>query len=114
MRKTPLTVGEPALWFVARGTANPQFHFDTIAGRYVVLCFFQSAGLPASQQILAMKVLVQSAGAQLNDVPKTSRRRGFQDLVRDPLVVRPKGLRVATFQDFPEDPVNWKAAKVGP
>lgn len=53
MRKFLLTAGEPAPWFTAPCTSNPQFHFDTIAGRYVVLCFFQSAALPASQQILA-------------------------------------------------------------
>jgi peroxiredoxin len=43
MRRTLLTVGEPAPWFTARSINNPRFHFDTIAGRYVVLCFFGSA-----------------------------------------------------------------------
>ena len=41
-----LTVGEPAPWFTARCTANPAYKFDTVAGRYVVLCFFGSAGNP--------------------------------------------------------------------
>src|SRR5262249_46443855 len=50
--KTLLTVGEPAPWFTARCTSNPTFHFDTIAGRYVVLCFFGSAGQSASRQVL--------------------------------------------------------------
>jgi peroxiredoxin len=50
--KTLLTVGEPAPWFTARCTSNPTFHFDTIAGRYVVLCFFGSAGQSASRQAL--------------------------------------------------------------
>jgi peroxiredoxin/predicted 2-oxoglutarate/Fe(II)-dependent dioxygenase YbiX len=47
-----LTRGEPAPWFVARSPINPRFHFDTIAGRYVVLCFFGTAGDPASRQVL--------------------------------------------------------------
>jgi peroxiredoxin/predicted 2-oxoglutarate/Fe(II)-dependent dioxygenase YbiX len=53
MRQTLLSVGEPAPWFTARSINNPRFHFDTIAGRYVVLCFFGSASLPVSQRILA-------------------------------------------------------------
>ena len=36
--------GEPAPWFVCRSPVNPKYHFDTVAGRYVVLCFFGSAG----------------------------------------------------------------------
>lgn len=45
-------VGEPAPWFTARSPSNPRFHFDTTAGRYVVLCFFGSAAEPASRRIL--------------------------------------------------------------
>jgi len=35
--------GEPAPWFRQRCTGNPSFTFDTIGGRYIVLCFFRSA-----------------------------------------------------------------------
>lgn len=52
MRKRLLTLGEPAPWFSAPTTANPNFHFDTVAGRYVVLCFFESAARPDSRKIL--------------------------------------------------------------
>lgn len=52
MRKRLLTLGEPAPWFSAPTTANPNFHFDTVAGRYVVLCFFESAARPDSRRIL--------------------------------------------------------------
>jgi hypothetical protein len=31
---------------------EPVFHFDTVAGRYNLLCFFQSAALPGSEQVL--------------------------------------------------------------
>lgn len=44
--------GEPAPWFVARSSGSPRFHFDTVAGRYVVLCFFGSAAEPRSRGVL--------------------------------------------------------------
>jgi peroxiredoxin/predicted 2-oxoglutarate/Fe(II)-dependent dioxygenase YbiX len=47
-----LQPGEPAPWFHARSTGNTDFHFDTIAGRYVVLCFFGSAADPYASAIL--------------------------------------------------------------
>jgi predicted 2-oxoglutarate/Fe(II)-dependent dioxygenase YbiX/peroxiredoxin len=52
MRSAPLTVGEPAPWFVAPVTSRSRFCFETTAGRYVVLCFLESAARPASQRIL--------------------------------------------------------------
>jgi peroxiredoxin len=39
-----LTPGDPAPWFRQRSTSNPNYAFDTTAGRYVVLCFYASAG----------------------------------------------------------------------
>jgi peroxiredoxin len=47
-----LTVGEPAPWFTARCTINPAYKFDTLAGRYVVVCFFGSAGVPENDRLL--------------------------------------------------------------
>lgn len=41
---TNLTPGDPAPWFKQRSFANPRYSFDTAAGRYVVLCFYGSAG----------------------------------------------------------------------
>ena len=52
MRKRLLTLGEPAPWFSAPTTANANFYFDTVAGRYVVLSFFESAARPDSRRIL--------------------------------------------------------------
>ena len=48
----PPIPGEPAPWFTTRCTSNPRFHFDTVAGRYIVLCFFGSAASPASRRVL--------------------------------------------------------------
>lgn len=52
MPRRLLAIGEPAPWFTARNPVNPQYAFDTIAGRYVVLCFFGSAGADAGRAIL--------------------------------------------------------------
>jgi predicted 2-oxoglutarate/Fe(II)-dependent dioxygenase YbiX/peroxiredoxin len=48
-----LAIGEPAPWFVARSTANPRFVFNTVAGRYVALCFLGAARHPLSAAALA-------------------------------------------------------------
>jgi peroxiredoxin len=41
---TNLTPGDPAPWFRQRSGSNPAYVFDTAAGRYIVLCFYGSAG----------------------------------------------------------------------
>ncbi len=51
-RSTPLTFGEPAPWFECASSVNPKFHFDTVAGRNVVLTIFQSAADPATRAFL--------------------------------------------------------------
>lgn len=38
-----LQVGDPAPWFQQNSTSNPRFHFETVAGRYLVLCFYGTA-----------------------------------------------------------------------
>lgn len=38
--------GDPAPRFTAATESNPRYIFDTVAGRYVVLCFFVLAGTP--------------------------------------------------------------------
>ncbi|CAD5108956.1 2OG-Fe(II) oxygenase [Zestomonas carbonaria] len=47
-----LAAGEPAPWFHCRSQANPDFAFDTVAGRYVMLCFFGSAAQPLAAEVL--------------------------------------------------------------
>lgn len=44
MQSRKFQPGDPAPWFVARGTEQRRFSFDTVAGRYVVLCFLGSVG----------------------------------------------------------------------
>ncbi len=45
-RYVNLQAGDPAPWFVARTTKSDRFTFNTVAGRYIVLCFFISAQDP--------------------------------------------------------------------
>ncbi len=35
-----LAPGDPAPWFHQRSVSNPRFAFNSVAGRYIVLCFF--------------------------------------------------------------------------
>ncbi len=44
--------GDPAPWFSQRSPSNPNYVFDTAAGRWLVLCFFGSAADPASRAAL--------------------------------------------------------------
>jgi peroxiredoxin len=51
---TPLlSPGDPAPWFQAETCGNPRFHFDTIAGRYTLMCFLGSAATDDAARALA-------------------------------------------------------------
>lgn len=47
-----LQPGDPAPWFKQRAFSNPSYSFDSVAGRYIVLCFFGSAGSPLGRKAL--------------------------------------------------------------
>lgn len=49
-----LEAGDPAPWFRQACTSNPAFNFDTVAGRYVVLCFFGTAGDEGGRRMLSI------------------------------------------------------------
>lgn len=59
MAKSSLTIGEPFPWVIARSTLNEQFHFSSTAGRYNVICFFGSAAIPESRQVLDEVLAIQ-------------------------------------------------------
>jgi predicted 2-oxoglutarate/Fe(II)-dependent dioxygenase YbiX/alkyl hydroperoxide reductase subunit AhpC len=48
-----LLLGDPVPPFRCASSVNPDFNFDTVAGRYVVLTFFGSTKLDRSRQFLA-------------------------------------------------------------
>ncbi|HLC08747.1 MAG TPA: 2OG-Fe(II) oxygenase [Methyloceanibacter sp.] len=52
MARRQFHVGDPAPWFSCRSTTNPNFHFDAVAGRYLVLTFFGSSAPAASGKVL--------------------------------------------------------------
>lgn len=47
-----LSPGDPAPYFSAPSSVSPAFHFDTAAGRYIVLCFFASSGTDFATRLL--------------------------------------------------------------
>lgn len=47
-----LQPGDPAPWFKQRSVGNPNYNFDSAAGRYLVLCFFVSMNEPQSRQAI--------------------------------------------------------------
>jgi predicted 2-oxoglutarate/Fe(II)-dependent dioxygenase YbiX/peroxiredoxin len=71
-----LTAGDPAPWFRQRSPVNPSYAFDTTAGRYILLCFFGSAGDAAGRAAIDA-VLAQ--GERFDD-----RRVSFFGLSTDP------------------------------
>jgi peroxiredoxin/predicted 2-oxoglutarate/Fe(II)-dependent dioxygenase YbiX len=52
-RNVTLLPGDVAPWFVARCTSNEAYHFNSVAGRYVVLCLFGSSVQAAANGVLA-------------------------------------------------------------
>jgi peroxiredoxin len=50
----PLSPGEPAPWFTAPTPSNPEFVFDTAAGRYVLLAFLPKEDTATAAQALQM------------------------------------------------------------
>lgn len=51
MARRQFYIGDPAPWFDCRSTTNPNFHFDSVAGRYLVLSFFGSCAQAASDKV---------------------------------------------------------------
>ena len=82
----PLSIGEPAPWFTAPTPSNPEFVFDTAAGRYVLMVFLPKADPPATAD--ATRILA-SRRWQVDD-----RMLSAFAVVRDPAMA-------ASVQDMP-------------
>lgn len=48
----PLLVGDHAPWFKSPSTSAPNYAFDTVGGRYVVMAFFASATAPETEEVI--------------------------------------------------------------
>ena len=58
---SPLTVGDPVPWFVLPSTAGPEFRLHSVAGRFIVLCFFGSSSNPAARARLEAALSLRAA-----------------------------------------------------
>jgi peroxiredoxin len=54
MQFANLRAGDPAPWFAQRSSNAESFKFDTVGGRYVLLCFFVSASDPRTNRMLKL------------------------------------------------------------
>lgn len=94
----------PAPWFHQRSCSNPNYAFDTAAGRYIVLCFFISAGDDLGGNALRAVLANRSPHSAADDVLRCSRRsrdlasalRNRQDGVRGACGRRPAHPKTAS------------------
>ena len=93
----PLSVGEPAPWFVCRSPSNPRYNFSTVAGRYVVLCFLGSAK-DADSQTVVQALDAQRAVFDADHLMLFHVSSDAEDESQDRLGDRARGIRV--FWDF--------------
>jgi peroxiredoxin/predicted 2-oxoglutarate/Fe(II)-dependent dioxygenase YbiX len=56
--------GDPAPWFKQKSTSSENYHFDSVGGRYILLCFFQTASDVHGQGMLN---ILQQHRALFND-----------------------------------------------
>jgi len=59
-----LTIGDPCPHFFGRTSSRPDFHFDSMAGRYLVLSFFVSAGMGFGQRLVQR---IEAMGDRFDD-----------------------------------------------
>lgn len=77
--------GEPAPGFTQQSLSNPQYAFDTAAGRYLVLCYYGQASDPHAQAAIAA---AQARPDLFNDT-----RCAFFGVTTDPEDARQKRIR---------------------
>lgn len=59
------TAGDPVPWFECGSSSNPNLQFDTVSGRYIVLCFFGSAALESNKY--ALRFFLEQMRTRFND-----------------------------------------------
>lgn len=52
MNRIPFQPGDPVPWFQCKATGRDDYHFSTVAGRYIVISFLGSANSPKSASVL--------------------------------------------------------------
>lgn len=84
----PLLPGQPAPWFIAPAPSNPQFVFDTAAGRYVLLLFLPP---DAETRLPPLRALAQNQ--RLFDDARACAFVVFRDAAMGPGLKDVRGLR---------------------
>jgi peroxiredoxin len=93
----PFASGVPAPWFSGRTGSNTSFNFSTVAGRYVVMCFFGSADSDDHRRILG-EFLAQAGRFDDTDATFFGVSIDPDDEVLGRVTDREKGVRF--FRDF--------------
>jgi peroxiredoxin len=112
--------GDPAPWFITPSPANPRYHFDSVAGRYIALCFYGSAGNPAIAQMLAA---LRQAGAFDDDHasffgvsadPGDDREKRIEERIPGFRLLWDFGLKVAARYGVCDEPKAGETARYQP
>src|SRR5215212_999145 len=82
-----LLPGDFAPFFHVASSVNPNFCFDTVAGRYVILSFFGSSRIASSQQFL-------------NEIVKRGERFDVTNLIFFGVTNDPKDVEAIPQQDY--------------
>lgn len=106
-----LKPGEPAPWFRGATPSNPEFTFDSVAGRYILLAFLpreDAARLAALKALAGRRALFDDARASAFAVvrdPQTA--AGAQDMVGIRWVLDLDGAVTAQFAPAGGEPPAW-------
>ena len=79
----PLMPGEPAPWFRGATPSNPEFTFDSVAGRYILLAFLplEDAGrLEALRTLAAHRAMFDDARLSAFAIVRDDRTTGLKDM----------------------------------
>jgi predicted 2-oxoglutarate/Fe(II)-dependent dioxygenase YbiX/peroxiredoxin len=106
-----LKPGEPAPWFRGATPSNPEFTFDSVAGRYVLLAFLPKEDAPrlaALQALAGRRAMFDDARASAFGMvrdPQTA--AGVQDMIGLRWVLDLDGAVSAQFASPGEEPPAW-------
>jgi predicted 2-oxoglutarate/Fe(II)-dependent dioxygenase YbiX len=106
-----LKPGEPAPWFRGATPSNPEFTFDSVAGRYILLAFLptdDAARLAVLQALAARRALFDDARASAFAIvrdPQTA--AGVQDMAGIRWVLDLDGAVTAQFAPVGGEPPAW-------
>lgn len=107
----PLDPGEPAPWFRGATPSIPEFTFESVAGRYILLAFLP---LDAAARLQAMKALAAHRGlfddARLSAFPVVrdpQTAAGLRDMAGLRWVIDLDGAVSAQFEAAPAGPPAW-------